>query len=54
VEFLRPVRERYDALASDPAEVDRQLAVGAQKARAIAEPVLARARTAAGLLPPAP
>jgi tryptophanyl-tRNA synthetase len=54
VEFLRPVRERYDALASDPAEVDRQLAVGAPKARAIAEPVLARARTAAGLLPPAP
>jgi tryptophanyl-tRNA synthetase len=52
VEFLRPVRERYEALAGDPAEVDLQLAVGAQKARAIAEPVLERARKAAGLLPP--
>jgi tryptophanyl-tRNA synthetase len=52
VEFLRPVRERYEALAADTAEVDRQLAVGAQKARAIAGPVLERARSAAGLLPP--
>ena len=35
-----------------PGEVDRLLALGAEKAAAIAEPVLARARDAAGLLPP--
>jgi tryptophanyl-tRNA synthetase len=52
VEALRPVHEAYTKLEADPAEVDRQLAVGAGKARAIAEPVLERARRAAGLLAP--
>ncbi len=52
VEALRPLQERYQKLEADPAEVDRQLAIGAQKARAIAEPVLERARAAVGLLPP--
>jgi len=52
VEALRPLQEAYTKLEADPGEVDRQLAVGAQKARAIAEPVLERARGAAGLLPP--
>ncbi|MGH9048116.1 MAG: tryptophan--tRNA ligase [Acidimicrobiia bacterium] len=52
VALLEPVRERYEELAADPAEVDRQLAIGAAKARAIAEPVLERARRAAGLLRP--
>jgi tryptophanyl-tRNA synthetase len=51
VELLAPVRERYAELARDPAEVDRLLARGAKKARAIAGPVLERARRAAGLLP---
>ena len=51
VEFLRPVRERYEELAADPAEVDRRLGVGADIAEAMAEPVLARAIKAAGLLP---
>jgi tryptophanyl-tRNA synthetase len=52
VETLRPLQEAYTTLEADPAEVDRQLALGAEKARAIAEPVLARARAAVGLLPP--
>ncbi|HMF81703.1 MAG TPA: tryptophan--tRNA ligase [Acidimicrobiia bacterium] len=52
VDALRPLQEAYTKLAADPAEVDRQLAIGAQKARAIAEPVLERARKAVGLLPP--
>jgi tryptophanyl-tRNA synthetase len=52
VEALRPLQEAYTKLEADPAEVDRQLAVGAEKAGAIAEPVLQRARRAAGLLPP--
>jgi tryptophanyl-tRNA synthetase len=54
VEYLRPVRERYDALAADPAEVDRLLGVGADTATAMAETVLARAKNAAGLLPRLP
>jgi len=52
VEALQPLQEAYTKLDADPTEVDRQLAVGAQKARAMAEPVLERARKAAGLLPP--
>jgi tryptophanyl-tRNA synthetase len=52
IDALRPVQEAYKKLEADPAEVDRQLAAGAQKARAIAGPVLERARSAAGLLPP--
>ncbi len=51
VEFLRPVQERFEELSGDPAEVDHRLAVGADAAEAIAEPVLARASRAAGLLP---
>ncbi|HMF04495.1 MAG TPA: tryptophan--tRNA ligase [Acidimicrobiia bacterium] len=52
VEALHPLQETYTKLEADPAEVDRQLAFGAEKARAIAEQVLERARKAAGLLPP--
>ncbi|HUI48147.1 MAG TPA: tryptophan--tRNA ligase [Acidimicrobiia bacterium] len=51
IEFLRPVQERYAELAADPAEVDRRLGAGADAAETIAEPVLARACRAAGLLP---
>ena len=51
VEFLRPLQERYAELAADPAEVDAQLAAGADKAEAIATKVLERVRRAAGLLP---
>jgi tryptophanyl-tRNA synthetase len=52
VDALRPLQEAYKKLEADPAEVDRQLAVGADKARSISGPVLQRARTAVGLLPP--
>jgi tryptophanyl-tRNA synthetase len=51
VECLRPVQERFAALDGDPAEVDRRLGRGADDAEAKAEPVLARAMRAAGLLP---
>jgi tryptophanyl-tRNA synthetase len=51
VEFLRPVQERFQELSSDPAEIDRRLALGADAAESIAEPVLERAMRAAGLLP---
>ncbi len=51
VELLTPLQERYEALAADPAELDRILAVGAEKAEATAASVLGRARDALGLLP---
>jgi len=51
VQFLRPVQVRFQELTSDPAEIDRRLALGADAAESIAEPVLERALRAAGLLP---
>jgi tryptophanyl-tRNA synthetase len=51
IERLSPIRARLDDLVADPAETARILARGAEKARAIAAPTLARARTAVGLLP---
>ena len=51
VEFLRPVSTRFRELSSDPGEIDRRLRVGADAAEALAEPVIARACLAAGLLP---
>jgi len=51
VEFLRPVRERYDELAANRDEVGRILATGAGKAEAIASETMTRVRSATGLLP---
>jgi tryptophanyl-tRNA synthetase len=51
VEALRPVRDRYTELAADPAEVDRILASGADRAAALAAPVVERMRANLGLLP---
>ncbi len=51
VEYLRPVQERFRELDADPGEVERQLAIGAHRAASIADPVVARATKAAGLLP---
>ena len=51
VETLRPIQARYAELATDPAETARLLALGADRARAVATPVLDRARDAVGLLP---
>ena len=50
IELLRPVRERYEALASDPEAVRATLTRGAEKAEAVAGATLARARDAIGLL----
>ena len=49
---LEPIQARHRALAADPGEVTRLLAVGADKARAVAGPTLARARHALGLSTP--
>jgi tryptophanyl-tRNA synthetase len=49
-EGLRPIRERYERLIADPAELDRLLADGAERARAVAEPKVARVKRAVGFL----
>jgi len=51
VECLRPVQARVAELEADPAHVDAQLALGAEKAERIATAVLARVRDAVGLTP---
>jgi tryptophanyl-tRNA synthetase len=48
VELLAPIRERYAELRPDEAELERVFAVGADKARVLAAPVLADVRTAMG------
>jgi tryptophanyl-tRNA synthetase len=52
VDYLAPVRERYEAIRSDEAELERTLAEGAEKARAIAAEVVADVREAMGVGPP--
>ncbi|HUH37270.1 MAG TPA: tryptophan--tRNA ligase [Spongiibacteraceae bacterium] len=48
---LAPARERYNSLMADPAHIEAVLHAGAQKARAIAAPLLARVREAVGIRP---
>jgi tryptophanyl-tRNA synthetase len=49
VESLRPLTVRLGALNADPAELDRLLAIGADRARQTAAPTLAGAYRAVGL-----
>jgi tryptophanyl-tRNA synthetase len=49
VESLRPLTARLVQLKSDPAELDRLLAIGADRARGTAAPTLAAAYRAVGL-----
>jgi tryptophanyl-tRNA synthetase len=51
-ESLTPVRERYAEIRPDKAGLERLLAEGAEKARAISAPVVAEARDRMGLGPP--
>jgi tryptophanyl-tRNA synthetase len=51
IERLRPVHERYEALRADEPALERILAGGAEKARALAAPVLADVRRAMGVGP---
>ncbi|WP_457252615.1 tryptophan--tRNA ligase [Pedococcus sp. P5_B7] len=53
VERLTPFQERMTELLDDPAELDRILADGADRAREVAQATMARVRAAAGLLPSA-
>ncbi|MGH9061421.1 MAG: tryptophan--tRNA ligase, partial [Acidimicrobiales bacterium] len=51
IAYLAPVRERYDRLRADEAQLERVLAGGAEKARAIATGTLADVRAAMGVGP---
>ncbi|MPY93761.1 MAG: tryptophan--tRNA ligase [Acidimicrobiia bacterium] len=51
VETLRPVQARYAELSADPGAMTAILAKGAEKAAAVANLTLTRARDALGLLP---
>ena len=48
ISVLQPFQERHDAL--DEADIRAALKLGAERALAIAEPVMQRVRTASGLL----
>jgi tryptophanyl-tRNA synthetase len=50
VEGLRPIREHYGQLIADPAELERLLARGAERARAVAGPKIAQVKQAVGFL----
>jgi tryptophanyl-tRNA synthetase len=51
VEGLRPLREGYQALIADPAELDRILARGADRAYAVANVTLDKVKHKVGFLP---
>ena len=51
VEYLAPVRERYQALRSDEPELERILLAGGEKARAIASDTMLDVRDAMGVGP---
>ena len=46
---IAPLRERYEALMADPAQIERILQAGAEKARVESRALMARAREAVGL-----
>jgi len=46
---IAPLRERYESLVNDPAQIERILLAGAEKARALSRPFTAALRQAVGL-----
>jgi tryptophanyl-tRNA synthetase len=54
VQMLTPVRERYLELRADEAGLERALADGAERARELAQPVIAEVRAAMGIGPVQP
>jgi tryptophanyl-tRNA synthetase len=51
VEFLRPIRERTQTYLDDPAQLDKVLRLGAEKARAVAGDTLRQVYERVGFLP---
>jgi tryptophanyl-tRNA synthetase len=54
VDYLAPVRERYEALRADEQGLEQTLRAGAEKARAIATQTMSDVRSAMGVGPVAP
>lgn len=54
VDYLAPVRERYEALRGDAGEIERLLGLGAEKASAIAAKTMVDVRRAMGVGPVRP
>jgi tryptophanyl-tRNA synthetase len=52
VDALAPIRERTVELLADEAKLDELLAVGAARARAVAQQTMATVRDRSGLLAP--
>jgi tryptophanyl-tRNA synthetase len=52
VDYLAPVRERYEELRPDEKQLEEMLAAGAEKARGIARDTLGEVRNAMGIGPP--
>ncbi|MGH7571605.1 MAG: tryptophan--tRNA ligase [Gemmatimonadota bacterium] len=52
IEALRPVREQYRTLVTDPSELDRILRSGAARAREVAEPKLQEVKQKVGYIVP--
>ena len=52
IEVLTPIRQRYETLMADVAELDRLLARGAERARAVSEPKLLEVKRRVGLVLP--
>ena len=49
IALLSPLRKRLEQVRADPAELDRLLAAGAERAIALGAPTLAQAQHAVGL-----
>ena len=49
VDYLAPMRERYNALRADEARLESSFAAGAERARALASVTLADVRAAMGV-----
>ncbi len=52
IEALAPIRERYRELMGDPAELDRLMAIGAERAHAVAEPKVTEMKEKMGFIVP--
>jgi tryptophanyl-tRNA synthetase len=52
VDCVRPIRERYRELMGDPAELDRLLAIGAGRAREVAEAKMVEVKEKMGFAVP--
>lgn len=50
IELVRPIRTRYEELMGDPAELDRLMEKGADRARAVSEPKILEVKKKVGLV----